>query len=495
MSEEYVNTPGIDQEDCFEQTESAMPEAAYQNAAEEAAYQEAHDDLTRQIEALKNETEDLYPRLGRAAFEAAEKNDQLAAALGEPLQLVRQKTSAMALLQDRLNLLEEKRQRALEDAAEAARRAEELLRARQERDRMEQQARQAAEDAQRLADEAKQRAEELQAMLQDNAQKQQEEEAQAQAAALAAQQTMLLDYTPGKVSSVQDAQAVALTGFSDAPLPDSEDAVSPDAASGLSAPPSAAATDDLAVSTMDLPVAAPVDIAAEMSEESQDFDDGKDCEHAREDDFLTPESSFWNDDECVSAEEADLLADLSVDEDQNESWSAAAISEESHTADLTEDVLGEEESAAEQASESESVDDSDEDLPTCKIPLAPTVAIPVAAAVDGIHGAANEAQTVQGLAPLCSKCGNKLSPIDRFCMNCGQPVEQSQQPVQVAVAPAQTVCANCGTSLAGADRFCMNCGYPAASSASEAPASSLCPNCGAQHEAGDKFCMLCGQSL
>lgn len=58
-------------------------------------------------------------------------------------------------------------------------------------------------------------------------------------------------------------------------------------------------------------------------------------------------------------------------------------------------------------------------------------------------------------------------------------------------------CANCQTELSPGERFCGNCGRPVQAVVTPTPLSDTrtCPGCGAVNNAAQRFCGSCGQPL
>lgn len=71
------------------------------------------------------------------------------------------------------------------------------------------------------------------------------------------------------------------------------------------------------------------------------------------------------------------------------------------------------------------------------------------------------------MSNVCEKCGWTLDGAQRFCPNCGAPVNTS--PPETA---SRKFCAGCGASLAGDAKFCAKCGAPCATTESAATGSA-----------------------
>lgn len=78
----------------------------------------------------------------------------------------------------------------------------------------------------------------------------------------------------------------------------------------------------------------------------------------------------------------------------------------------------------------------------------------------------------------CTKCGAKLQPNAKFCLECGEKVTPP-------LAENEIICPKCSARIMKG-KFCLECG---------APLSPKCPNCGKEVPAGAKFCLECGTKL
>ena len=87
-------------------------------------------------------------------------------------------------------------------------------------------------------------------------------------------------------------------------------------------------------------------------------------------------------------------------------------------------------------------------------------------------GATQSAQTLS-----CGKCGAKLPQGAKFCLECGEKVEEKT---------AETiVCPTCGKTVVKG-KFCPECGHKFV---------EKCPKCNADIPAGAKFCLNCGERI
>lgn len=77
----------------------------------------------------------------------------------------------------------------------------------------------------------------------------------------------------------------------------------------------------------------------------------------------------------------------------------------------------------------------------------------------------------------CPKCGAELPPNAKFCLSCGERVQNKDNMV---------TCPSCG-KLVPKGKFCFECGYKFQ--------ANICPKCGAALPEGAKFCLECGERL
>ena len=83
------------------------------------------------------------------------------------------------------------------------------------------------------------------------------------------------------------------------------------------------------------------------------------------------------------------------------------------------------------------------------------------------------AQTIK-----CSKCGEEIPEGARFCLNCGQKVEEPMDESMVK-------CPKCG-AIVPKGKFCLECGVKF---------NTNCSKCGAELIPGAKFCLECGTKV
>ena len=81
-------------------------------------------------------------------------------------------------------------------------------------------------------------------------------------------------------------------------------------------------------------------------------------------------------------------------------------------------------------------------------------------------------------AAVCAKCGAKLPPNAKFCLECGEKVVQPEA--------AEVTCPKCGANVKQG-KFCLECGAPLT--------PPVCPKCGKPVVPGAKFCLECGEKL
>lgn len=84
------------------------------------------------------------------------------------------------------------------------------------------------------------------------------------------------------------------------------------------------------------------------------------------------------------------------------------------------------------------------------------------------------AETNTGIVK-CAKCGHENPVGAKFCLNCGEKVEQG------------SACPNCGKMNPPGAKFCLECGTKFK--------PAVCPKCGVELQSGAKFCMNCGQKV
>lgn len=85
---------------------------------------------------------------------------------------------------------------------------------------------------------------------------------------------------------------------------------------------------------------------------------------------------------------------------------------------------------------------------------------------------------------FCTNCGKQNEEDMAFCIHCGSPMSQAEQPA--------AYCTNCGEQLKEDDDFCIHCGFGRQPVEPEPP---KCPGCGDPVEPGVKFCIRCGTAL
>ena len=81
--------------------------------------------------------------------------------------------------------------------------------------------------------------------------------------------------------------------------------------------------------------------------------------------------------------------------------------------------------------------------------------------------------TAEEKQKICKKCGQILSKEAKFCLNCGEKVQND------------LICPDCGTVLPEGSKFCLNCGRRMIQ-------MNICKNCGANLTSGARFCPECG---
>ena len=120
--------------------------------------------------------------------------------------------------------------------------------------------------------------------------------------------------------------------------------------------------------------------------------------------------------------------------------------------------------------DSQSVSESPFEVSTPQISLE-TPSMPVGATAFASSSSFNKQEK-------CPKCGNNLSPNDKFCMVCGNKIERANP----------LACPECGHVANPEDKFCLNCGHKLIK-------ELYCPQCGGKVVEGQKFCSECGNPL
>lgn len=77
----------------------------------------------------------------------------------------------------------------------------------------------------------------------------------------------------------------------------------------------------------------------------------------------------------------------------------------------------------------------------------------------------------------CKKCGETLPDGAKFCLSCGEKVEEESKDL--------VKCPKCGASVPNG-KFCLECGYKFV---------TVCSKCGASLIPGAKFCLECGNKI
>lgn len=87
---------------------------------------------------------------------------------------------------------------------------------------------------------------------------------------------------------------------------------------------------------------------------------------------------------------------------------------------------------------------------------------------------------------ICSKCNAQIQTGSKFCVECGTPVEDAPEPVEIPKMGVK--CPECNATLKEEDKFCTDCG------AKIEPITN-CPKCNAKLKTGTSFCTECGTNI
>ncbi|MBW3602938.1 MAG: zinc ribbon domain-containing protein [Actinobacteria bacterium] len=90
---------------------------------------------------------------------------------------------------------------------------------------------------------------------------------------------------------------------------------------------------------------------------------------------------------------------------------------------------------------------------------------------------------------FCAECGTQAEAGQRFCLECGDSLEQqTAAPATAAYTVTPLVCPACASPLEEHDSFCQSCG---AAAGGAPPAETACHLCGAPARPGEAFCDGC----
>lgn len=112
----------------------------------------------------------------------------------------------------------------------------------------------------------------------------------------------------------------------------------------------------------------------------------------------------------------------------------------------------------------------------------------------------------------CPKCGSPLKPNARFCIICGNKIEEIPEKQK---DEDKDICLSCGSKLKPNARFCTICGAkvniipevpveaeekpievpPIEAEPAPQPVTNSCPSCGATLKQRARFCVICGTKL
>lgn len=97
----------------------------------------------------------------------------------------------------------------------------------------------------------------------------------------------------------------------------------------------------------------------------------------------------------------------------------------------------------------------------------------------------------------CGKCGQELRETDKFCPECGTPVEQTaptdeidaaktEQQIEQLQQPDYVVCSNCKRLYKAVHTTCPYC-----NTAPTPPEPKICPKCGTENDPNADYCYKC----
>lgn len=86
----------------------------------------------------------------------------------------------------------------------------------------------------------------------------------------------------------------------------------------------------------------------------------------------------------------------------------------------------------------------------------------------------------------CSECDAEIQPGSKFCKECGKPVEDT--PEKIEVPESMVKCPQCNAELKAEEKFCTECGV-------KIEPITNCPKCNAKIEPGTSFCTECGTNI
>jgi hypothetical protein len=87
---------------------------------------------------------------------------------------------------------------------------------------------------------------------------------------------------------------------------------------------------------------------------------------------------------------------------------------------------------------------------------------------------------------VCSACNAEIQAGSKFCKECGKPVEDT--PEEIEVPKPMVKCPQCNAELKAEEKFCTECG-------AKIEAITNCPKCNAEVKPGTSFCKECGTNV
>ena len=86
----------------------------------------------------------------------------------------------------------------------------------------------------------------------------------------------------------------------------------------------------------------------------------------------------------------------------------------------------------------------------------------------------------------CPSCGTTISAEEKFCPECGYPMNRVQE--------SKMFCPSCGSEVSNEEKYCPECGASIKLD-SDINMVNICPSCKAQISTDEKFCPECGAPI